>query len=53
MSRADVPAAADWSGPPQRPGVVLAEADQDTTACHQGHIKGAIKIGWKEGRLSP
>ncbi len=35
------------------PGVVLAEVDEDTTACHQGHIKGAIKIDWKQGRLSP
>src|SRR2546421_11230952 len=35
------------------PGVVLAEVDEDTTAYHKGHIKGAVKIDWKEDLQDP
>ena len=49
MSRADV--LVDAGGVQAHlgdPGVVLAEVDEDTTAYHKGHIKGAVKIDWKE-----
>ena len=35
------------------PGVVLAEVDEDTSAYHKGHIKGAVKIDWKEDLQDP
>jgi thiosulfate/3-mercaptopyruvate sulfurtransferase len=33
--------------------VVLAEVDEDTTAYHKGHIKGAVKLDWKEDLQDP
>jgi thiosulfate/3-mercaptopyruvate sulfurtransferase len=54
MSRADVLVDADWVQVHLHdPGVVLAEVDEDTTAYHKGHIKGAVKIDWKEDLQDP
>jgi thiosulfate/3-mercaptopyruvate sulfurtransferase len=54
MSRADVLVDADWVQVHlDDPGVVLAEVDEDTTAYHKGHIKGAVKIDWKEDLQDP
>jgi thiosulfate/3-mercaptopyruvate sulfurtransferase len=54
MSRADVLVDADWvQAHLDDPGVVLAEVDEDTTAYHKGHIKGAVKIDWKEDLQDP
>ncbi|UYM06911.1 sulfurtransferase [Solicola gregarius] len=33
--------------------VVLVEVDEDTTAYDKGHIKGAIKLDWKEDLQDP
>ena len=54
MSRADVLVDAGWvQAHLDDPGVVLAEVDEDTTAYHKGHIKGAVKIDWKEDLQDP
>ena len=54
MSRADVLVDADWvQARLDDPGVVLAEVDEDTTAYHKGHIRGAVKIDWREDLQDP
>ncbi|HXL93996.1 MAG TPA: sulfurtransferase [Streptosporangiaceae bacterium] len=54
MSRSDVLVDADWvqahSGDD---GVVLVEVDEDTAAYDKGHIKGAVKIDWKNDLQDP
>ncbi|MPZ96214.1 MAG: sulfurtransferase [Propionibacteriales bacterium] len=34
-------------------GVVLVEVDEDTTAYEKGHIRGAVKLDWKEDLQDP
>jgi len=54
VSRSDVLVDADWvqahSGDD---GVVLVEVDEDTAAYDKGHIKGAVKIDWKNDLQDP
>jgi thiosulfate/3-mercaptopyruvate sulfurtransferase len=45
---------ADWvQAHAEDEGVVLVEVDEDTTAYDKGHIKGAIKIDWKNDLQDP
>ena len=49
MSRSDVLVDADWvEAQRDDPGVVLVEVDEDTSAYDKGHIRGAVKIDWKQ-----
>ncbi|MGH3384635.1 MAG: sulfurtransferase [Nocardioidaceae bacterium] len=34
-------------------GVVLVEVDEDTTAYEKGHIRGAVKVDWKDDLQDP
>ncbi|PXY38276.1 sulfurtransferase [Prauserella flavalba] len=48
MSREDVLVTTQWAEENlDTPGVVFAEVDEDTTAYDGGHIRGAVKIDWK------
>ncbi|MGH3359701.1 MAG: sulfurtransferase, partial [Nocardioidaceae bacterium] len=54
MSRASSLVTSDWVE--QHLGddkVVLVEVDEDTTAYDKGHIKGAVKLDWKEDLQDP
>ena len=54
MSRSEVLVDANWvQAHLDDPGVVLAEVDEDTTAYDKGHIKGAVKLDWKEDLQDP
>jgi thiosulfate/3-mercaptopyruvate sulfurtransferase len=54
MSRSDVLVDADWvQAHGSDPGVVLVEVDEDTSAYDKGHIKGAVKIDWKQDLQDP
>ena len=54
MSRSDVLVDADWvEAHRDDPGVVLVEVDEDTSAYDKGHIRGAIKIDWKNDLQDP
>jgi thiosulfate/3-mercaptopyruvate sulfurtransferase len=54
MSRSDVLVDADWvQAYGSDPGVVLVEVDEDTSAYDKGHIKGAVKIDWKQDLQDP
>jgi len=54
MSRADVLVDADWAQAHlDDPRVILVEVDEDTTAYHKGHIKGAVKLDWKQDLQDP
>jgi thiosulfate/3-mercaptopyruvate sulfurtransferase len=54
MSRSEVLVDADWvQAHLDDPGVVLVEVDEDTTAYDKGHIKGAVKLDWKEDLQDP
>lgn len=35
------------------PGVVLVEVDEDTSAYDKGHVRGAVKIDWKQDLQDP
>ncbi|MFB9658571.1 sulfurtransferase [Glycomyces mayteni] len=49
MAREDVLVTADWAEANlDTPGVVFVEVDEDTSAYDSGHIKGAVKIDWKD-----
>ncbi|MEU6246703.1 sulfurtransferase [Glycomyces sp. NPDC047010] len=49
MAREDVLVTADWAEENlDTPGVVFVEVDEDTSAYDSGHIKGAVKIDWKD-----
>jgi len=54
MSRSDVLVDADWvEAHRDDPRVVLVEVDEDTSAYDKGHIRGAIKIDWKQDLQDP
>ncbi|MBO3747314.1 sulfurtransferase [Streptosporangiaceae bacterium NEAU-GS5] len=54
MSRSDVLVDADWvEANLDTPGVVLVEVDEDTSAYAKGHIRGAVKIDWKQDLQDP
>jgi len=49
MSRSDVLVDADWvQSHLGDDGLVLVEVDEDTSAYDKGHIKGAVKLDWKQ-----
>jgi thiosulfate/3-mercaptopyruvate sulfurtransferase len=49
MSRTDVLVDADWvEAHLDDPKVVLVEVDEDTTAYEKNHIRGAVRIDWKQ-----
>lgn len=48
MSRDDVLVSTDWAEQNlDTDGVVFAEVDEDTTAYDSGHIRGAVKLDWR------
>ncbi|MBN9746417.1 sulfurtransferase [Amycolatopsis sp. A1MSW2902] len=48
MSREDVLVTTQWAEENlDTPGVVFAEVDEDTTAYDNGHIRGAVKLDWR------
>ncbi|TWH21383.1 sulfurtransferase [Prauserella rugosa] len=54
MSREDVLVTTQWAEENlDAPGVVFAEVDEDTTAYDGGHIRGAVKIDWKNELQDP
>ncbi len=54
MSRQEVLVDADWVADHlDDDQVVLVEVDEDTTAYDGGHIKGAIKLDWKDDLQDP
>jgi thiosulfate/3-mercaptopyruvate sulfurtransferase len=54
MSRSDFLVDADWvQAHLADPGIVLVEVDEDTTAYDKGHIKGAVKLDWKQDLQDP
>ena len=49
MSRTDVLVDADWvESHLDDPKVVLVEVDEDTSAYEKNHIKGAVRIDWRD-----
>ncbi|MET9022291.1 sulfurtransferase [Actinopolymorpha sp. NPDC004070] len=49
MSRDSVLVSAEWVEEHlDDPNIVLVEVDEDTSAYDKGHIKGAIKLDWRE-----
>src|SRR5690606_31925504 len=49
MSRETALVTADWVEENlDNPNVVLIEVDEDTEAYDKGHIRGAIKLDWKQ-----
>jgi thiosulfate/3-mercaptopyruvate sulfurtransferase len=54
MSRDAVLVDADWvESHLDDDGVVLVEVDEDTSAYDKGHIRGAVKIDWKQDLQDP
>ena len=54
MSREDVLVTTQWAEENlDTAGVVFAEVDEDTTAYDGGHIRGAVKIDWKNELQDP
>jgi len=54
MAREDVLVTADWAEENlDTPGVVFVEVDEDASAYDYGHIKGAVKIDWKDDLQDP
>ena len=54
MSRNDVLVDADWvEAHLDDPKVVLVEVDEDTTAYEKGHIRGAVRVDWREDLQDP
>ncbi len=54
MSRSDVLVDADWAQAHlDDQGLVLVEVDEDTSAYGKGHIKGAVKLDWKQDLQDP
>ena len=54
MSRADVLVDADWVEQNlDSPNIVLVEVDEDVSAYDNGHIRGAVKLDWKQDLQDP
>lgn len=54
MSREQSLVTADWVEEQlTNPSVVLVEVDEDTTAYDKNHIRGAVKINWREDLRDP
>ncbi|RJL30878.1 sulfurtransferase [Bailinhaonella thermotolerans] len=54
MSRSAVLVDADWvEARLDDPKVVLVEVDEDTSAYDKGHIRGAVKIDWRQDLQDP
>ena len=54
MSRNDVLVDADWvESRLDDPKVVIVEVDEDVSAYDKGHIRGAVKIDWKQDLQDP
>ncbi len=54
MSRKSVLVDADWVARSlDDPNVVLVEVDEDTTAYDKGHLRGAVKLHWKDDLQDP
>ncbi|MBA2773607.1 MAG: sulfurtransferase [Nocardioidaceae bacterium] len=54
MSREAVLVDADWvESHLDDDGVVLVEVDEDTSAYDKGHLRGAVKVDWKEDLQDP
>jgi len=54
MSRPEVLVDADWvEAQIGKPGVVIVEVDEDTSAYDKGHIPTAVKIDWKKDLQDP
>jgi thiosulfate/3-mercaptopyruvate sulfurtransferase len=54
MGRSDVLVDAGWVEEHLNdPGLVLVEVDEDTSAYDKGHIRGAVKIDWKNELQDP
>jgi thiosulfate/3-mercaptopyruvate sulfurtransferase len=54
MSRSDVLVDAEWVQEHLNdPGIVLVEVDEDTSAYDKGHIRGAVRIDWKNELQDP
>jgi thiosulfate/3-mercaptopyruvate sulfurtransferase len=54
MSRDAVLVDADWvESHLDDPSIVLVEVDEDTSAYDKGHIRGAVKIDWKQDLQDP
>ena len=54
MSRTDVLVDADWvEAHLDDPKVVLVEVDEDTSAYDKNHIRGAVRIDWKDDLQDP
>lgn len=54
MSRSAALVDADWvEANLDTDGIVLVEVDEDTSAYDKGHIRGAVKIDWKQDLQDP
>jgi thiosulfate/3-mercaptopyruvate sulfurtransferase len=54
MSRSDVLVDADWvEAHLDDPKVVLVEVDEDVSAYDKGHIRGAVRVDWKQDLQDP
>ncbi|MDQ6875526.1 MAG: sulfurtransferase [Actinomycetota bacterium] len=54
MSRNDVLVTADWAEQNlDTLGAVFVEVDEDVTAYDKGHLKGAVKLDWKQDLQDP
>ncbi len=54
MSRSDVLVDADWAEAHlDDPNVVFVEVDEDVSAYDKGHIRGAVKLDWKQELQDP
>jgi thiosulfate/3-mercaptopyruvate sulfurtransferase len=54
MSRSAVLVDADWvESKLDTDGIVIVEVDEDTSAYDKGHIRGAVKIDWRQDLQDP
>ena len=54
MSRENVLVTADWAEQNlDTDGVVLVEVDEDTSAYDKGHLRGSVKLDWKQDLQDP
>jgi thiosulfate/3-mercaptopyruvate sulfurtransferase len=54
MTRSDVLVDTDWAEDHlEEPSVVVVEVDEDTAAYDRGHIRGAVRLDWREDLQDP